>query len=39
MSSTLSRRSGGRSARKALRSAPLTEDVRALRAGIEGGTY
>ena len=39
MSSTLSRRSGGRSARKALRSAPLTEDVRPIRAGIEGGTY
>jgi trimethylamine--corrinoid protein Co-methyltransferase len=39
MSSTLSRRSGGRSARQALRSAPLTDDVRPIRAGIEGGTY
>ncbi|MEL7212931.1 MAG: trimethylamine methyltransferase family protein [Pseudomonadota bacterium] len=33
------RRSGGRAARKALRAAPLTEDVRPVRAGLEGGTY
>ncbi len=39
MPSNSSRRSGGRSARHALRAAPLTEDVRPIRAGIEGGTY
>ena len=39
MSSPRSRRSGGRSARQALRAAPLTEDIRPVRAGIEGGTY
>ena len=34
-----SRRSGGRSARKALRAAPLAEDMRPIRAGMDGGTY
>lgn len=33
------RRAGGRSARVALRAAPLTEDIRPIRAGMEGGTY
>ena len=33
------RRSGGRAARQALRSAPLTKDVRPIRPGMEGGTY
>jgi trimethylamine--corrinoid protein Co-methyltransferase len=33
------RRSGGREARRALRSAPLAEDVKPIRAGLEGGTY
>ena len=32
-------RSGGRAARQALRKAPLTEDVRPIRAGMNGGTY
>ncbi|MCH2076473.1 MAG: trimethylamine methyltransferase family protein [Rhodobacteraceae bacterium] len=30
-------RSGGRAARRAARAAPLTEDLRAIRAGLEGG--
>ncbi|MEM9147367.1 MAG: trimethylamine methyltransferase family protein [Pseudomonadota bacterium] len=34
-----SRRSGGRAARQALRSAPLAEDIRPVRAGLEGGFY
>ena len=33
------RRSGGRSARQALRAAPLAEDVRPVRAGMSGGAY
>ena len=33
------RRSGGRAARQALRAAPLTDDIRPIRAGMEGGTY
>ena len=33
------RRSGGRAARHAQRAAPLTEDVRPVRAGLEGGRY
>ncbi|MEL7258731.1 MAG: trimethylamine methyltransferase family protein [Pseudomonadota bacterium] len=33
------RRSGGRAARRASRAAPLTEDLRPIRAGLEGGTY
>ncbi|MBU2993416.1 trimethylamine methyltransferase family protein [Octadecabacter sp. 1_MG-2023] len=32
-------RSGGRAARHAMRSAPLTEDMRPIRAGMTGGTY
>lgn len=34
-----SRRSGGREARRALRAAPLAEDVRPIRAGLEGGRF
>jgi trimethylamine--corrinoid protein Co-methyltransferase len=37
--SNTTRRSGGRAARQALRSAPLTKDVRPIRPGMEGGTY
>ena len=33
------RRRGGRAARKALRAAPLPEDERAIRPGMEGGRY
>lgn len=33
------RRSGGRAARRALRAAPLSEDVRPVRGGLEGGRY
>jgi len=33
------RRAGGRAARKALRAAPLAEDVRPLRPGMIGGRY
>ncbi len=36
---TTSRRSGGRAARRASRAAPLEDAVRPVRAGIEGGTY
>ena len=32
-------RSGGRAARRAKRAAPLAEDIRPVRAGLEGGTY
>ena len=32
-------RAGGRSARRALRSAPLAEDLKPVRPGMEGGTY
>ena len=32
-------RAGGRSARVALRAAPLAEDIRPVRPGMEGGTY
>ncbi len=32
-------RSGGRSARHAVRAAPLTDDIKPIRAGMEGGTY
>ncbi len=39
MSSPLPRRSGGRSARVALRNSPLTDDIRPVRAGLEGGQY
>ena len=34
-----SRRSGGRLGRHAVRAAPLTEDIRPIRPGMEGGTY
>ncbi len=34
-----SRRAGGREARKALRAAPLAEDIRPVRGGLEGGRY
>ncbi len=34
-----SRRSGGRQARQALRSAPLADDIRPVRAGLEGGRF
>ncbi|PIE13893.1 MAG: methyltransferase [Rhodobacterales bacterium] len=33
------RRSGGRAARQALRAAPLSEDIRPIRAGMDGGFY
>ena len=33
------RRSGGREARRALRAAPLSDDIRPVRAGLEGGNY
>ncbi|MGE4610133.1 MAG: trimethylamine methyltransferase family protein [Paracoccaceae bacterium] len=35
----MSRRSGGRSARKAMRAAPLSEEIRPIRAGMSGGRY
>ncbi|MBI1622667.1 trimethylamine methyltransferase family protein [Aquamicrobium zhengzhouense] len=34
-----SRRAGGREARRALRAAPLGEDIRPVKAGLEGGRY
>ena len=34
-----SRRSGGREARRSLRSAPLARDLRPVRAGLEGGQF
>ncbi len=33
------RRSGGRAARRALRAAPLTKDMRPIRPGMSGGSY
>ncbi len=39
MNEHLHRRSGGRAARQALRSAPLADNVRPVRAGLSGGTY
>ncbi|MCP4820224.1 MAG: trimethylamine methyltransferase family protein [Shimia sp.] len=39
MTASTSRRSGGRAARRASRAAPLTQDIRPIRAGLEGGTY
>ena len=33
------RRAGGRKARVALRAAPLAEDIKPVRAGLEGGSY
>ena len=35
----MSRRSGGRAARVALRAAPLADDIRPVRAGMKGGWY
>ena len=35
---TKRRRAGGRSARQALRAAPLADDIRPVRAGLSGGT-
>jgi trimethylamine--corrinoid protein Co-methyltransferase len=34
-----SRRAGGREARRAMRAAPLADDVRPIRPGLEGGRY
>ncbi|WP_127111867.1 trimethylamine methyltransferase family protein [Shimia sediminis] len=39
MSQSASRRSGGRAARRATRAAPLSDDLRAIRPGMEGGMY
>ncbi|MDE9450629.1 trimethylamine methyltransferase family protein [Aliiroseovarius sp. Z3] len=39
MTKSISRRSGGRAARTALRAAPLAQEVRPVRAGMEGGTF
>ena len=39
MTQTPNRRAGGRSARQALRSAPLAEDIRPIRPGMESNTY
>lgn len=39
MNAPTARRSGGRAARKALRAAPLTDDIRPIRPGMAGGTY
>ncbi|MEM9211451.1 MAG: trimethylamine methyltransferase family protein [Pseudomonadota bacterium] len=39
MTTTTTRRAGGRAARQALRAAPLAEDVRPVRPGLEGGQY
>ena len=36
---TRARRAGGRAARVALRAAPLDEDIRPIRPGLEGGLY
>ena len=39
MTASLSRRAGGRSARRSARSAPLAEHLRPVRPGMSGGTY
>ncbi len=39
MTTPVSRRSGGRAARKASRSAPLSDALRPIRPGLEGGRY
>ncbi|NOX39161.1 MAG: trimethylamine methyltransferase family protein [Alphaproteobacteria bacterium] len=39
MTAPKTRRSGGRAARQALRAAPLADDIRPIRAGLEGGRY
>lgn len=36
---TAARRAGGREARRAMRAAPLAEDIRPVRAGLQGGRY
>ena len=36
---TRSRRAGGRDARRSLRAAPLSEELRPVRPGLEGGSY
>ena len=35
----MTKRTGGRSARRAMRAAPLPDDMRPIRAGMEGGLY
>ena len=37
--SNVTRRSGGRTARQALRSSKLSDEIRPIRPGMEGGTY
>ncbi|RMH42695.1 MAG: methyltransferase, partial [Alphaproteobacteria bacterium] len=39
MSQKESRRAGGRAARRAMRAAPLAEEIRPIRPGQESGTY
>lgn len=39
MTQMIAKRAGGRSARLAVRSAPLTEDIRPIRPGMTGGTF
>ncbi len=39
MTAKTSRRAGGRAARKAARAAPLSDAIRPIRPGMEGGTY
>ena len=39
MSNSISRRSGGRTARRTARSAPLAEHLRPVKAGMLGGSY
>ncbi|MBO9472411.1 trimethylamine methyltransferase family protein [Shimia sp. R10_1] len=39
MNAPATRRSGGRAARRASRAAPLTQDIRPIRPGMEGGQY
>ena len=39
LSSRLSRRSGGREARRALRAGPLADDLCPVRAGLSGGSF
>ena len=39
MSNSISRRSGGRTARRTARSAPLAEHLRPVKAGMVGGSY
>lgn len=39
MDQTPNRRAGGRAARKAKRAAPLADDIRPVRPGLEGGQY